>query len=60
MLGAATAAPARVLRLDGTLGGLEPGCWADVLLLDKGLGVLQTWVGGVLGWSSTGAGASNA
>jgi N-acetylglucosamine-6-phosphate deacetylase len=39
--------PARMLALHDDLGSLEVGKRADVILLDDGLNVTRTWVGGV-------------
>jgi N-acetylglucosamine-6-phosphate deacetylase len=45
-VGAATVAPARLLGRD-ELGRLEPGLVADIAVLDEGLRVVRTLVGGV-------------
>jgi N-acetylglucosamine-6-phosphate deacetylase len=37
------------------LGRIEPGAWADLVVLDQALHVRQTWVGGRLAWNSDGA-----
>jgi len=44
---ALTATPARVLGLDATLGLLEPGYAADVVVLDDAFGVRGVWAAGV-------------
>lgn len=56
-LGAVTTHPARLLRLEGLLGSTAPGAWADLVLLDDDLTVLQTFLAGQLAWSSSGGGA---
>lgn len=38
--------PARAIGVDDTLGGLWPGYWADLVLLDRELEVVATVVGG--------------
>lgn len=38
--------PATFLGLDHELGRIEPGCRADLVLVDEGLEVLETWIGG--------------
>lgn len=38
--------PAQFLRLDHELGRIAPGYRADLVLLDEGLQVRQTWIGG--------------
>jgi N-acetylglucosamine-6-phosphate deacetylase len=53
-IAAVTAHPAAALRLDGIVGSLEKGAWADIALVDDSFNVLQTWVGGELAWSSKG------
>ena len=50
VLAAVTTHPAEVLRLTGVVGGLEPGCWADITVIDDEINVLQTWVAGSLMW----------
>ncbi|HEV7369163.1 N-acetylglucosamine-6-phosphate deacetylase [Arenibaculum sp.] len=45
--------PAGFLGLDGELGSIAPGRRADLVLLDAGLSVVETWIGGVS--SATGA-----
>jgi N-acetylglucosamine-6-phosphate deacetylase len=42
----ASVTPAKILGLDGEVGGLEVGKRADLLLLDSGLNVAGVWVGG--------------
>jgi N-acetylglucosamine-6-phosphate deacetylase len=42
--------PARELRLAGQ-GAIEPGAFADLVVLDGHLRVAQTWVGGELAFS---------
>jgi N-acetylglucosamine-6-phosphate deacetylase len=56
-IAAVTSAPAAVLRLEGVLGGLEIGCWADMVVLDEDFTVLQTWLAGQLMWARAGASA---
>jgi cytosine/adenosine deaminase-related metal-dependent hydrolase len=57
--------PARLLRLGGVLGSLRRGAWADMVLLDDNLHVLQTYLAGQLVWAggpgelSRAAGASS-
>ena len=43
--------PARALGLQG-FGLISPGAVADLAVLDKDLRVVQTWIGGNLGWRS--------
>lgn len=43
----ASANPAAFLGLDHELGRIEPGYRADLVLLDEGLNVTDTWIGGV-------------
>ena len=38
--------PAEVLGIDHTTGHLRSGCQADLVLLDKNLNVLETYIGG--------------
>jgi N-acetylglucosamine-6-phosphate deacetylase len=42
----ATLTPARILGLDRTLGSLEVGKPADLVVLDRDLGVMQVYVAG--------------
>jgi N-acetylglucosamine-6-phosphate deacetylase len=44
--------PARALNLQG-FGVIAPGATADVVVLDRDLRVVQTWVAGTLAWSRT-------
>jgi N-acetylglucosamine-6-phosphate deacetylase len=44
----ASGAPAAYLRLDHELGRIAPGYRADLVLLDDGLNVVETWIGGVV------------
>lgn len=44
--------PARALGLQG-LGVIAPGAIADLVVLNRDLKVVQTWVAGVLAWQST-------
>jgi N-acetylglucosamine-6-phosphate deacetylase len=39
--------PAKFLKLDDRLGRLMPGYRADMVLLDRNLSVIDTWVAGV-------------
>ena len=41
--------PARALGLQG-LGVLAPGAIADLVVLDRDLNVVQTWIAGTLAW----------
>ena len=54
-LKAASLHPAQALGLKHK-GSLEPGADADLVLLDKGLNVRATFVGGELAWMAPGAG----
>ena len=38
--------PARLLRLNGQVGSLEPGKWADLVVFDQDFQVVMTMVGG--------------
>jgi len=38
--------PASVLRIADDYGWLVPGCWADFILVDDALRVMETWVAG--------------
>jgi N-acetylglucosamine-6-phosphate deacetylase len=42
--------PARALNLQG-FGVIAPGATADLVILDRDLQVVQTWIGGALAWS---------
>jgi N-acetylglucosamine-6-phosphate deacetylase len=42
----ASLTPAAIVHCDDEIGSLEPGKWADVVLLDDQVNVLGTWVGG--------------
>ena len=44
--------PAECIGLGGELGRIAPGCRADATLLDEGLQVCATWIGGVVEWHS--------
>jgi len=55
-LAAVTTHPAALLRLDGTLGCLAVGAWADMVLLDDELRVLHTFLAGQLVFSREGEG----
>lgn len=44
--------PAKLLRLDNVLGNLGTGCWADMVLLDDELHVVQTYLAGQLVWAA--------
>lgn len=46
-LAMASANPAAFLGLDHQLGRITPGYRADLVLLDDGLSVVETWIGGV-------------
>ena len=50
-LAAVTAHPAALLGLGATLGTLDEGAWADIVLLDDSLRVLHTFVAGELAYS---------
>lgn len=41
--------PATFLGLECELGRIEPGYRADLVLVDEGINVLETWIGGVSG-----------
>jgi N-acetylglucosamine-6-phosphate deacetylase len=47
-----TSHPAALLRLEGVLGSLGVGAWADMVLLDGAGFVQQTWLAGRLAWKS--------
>jgi len=47
--------PARELGLVG-YGAIAPGATADLVVLDPGLAVVQTWIAGVLAWCGTSIG----
>lgn len=47
-----TANPSKLLRLDGILGFLSVGAWADMVLLSDDGQVLQTWMGGRLAYKA--------
>ena len=51
-LAAVTTHPSRLLRLEGIIGSLTTGAWADMVLLDDECNVLQTYLAGQLVWSS--------
>lgn len=51
-IAAVTKHPAEMLRLNGIIGGLEVGCWADICVIDDSFNVLQTWLSGTLVYSS--------
>lgn len=42
----ASATPARFLRLDGRTGSIRSGRRADLLLVDKSLGIIESWIDG--------------
>jgi len=52
-IAAVTKHPAEMLRLNGIIGGLEVGCWADICVIDDSFNVLQTWLSGTLVYSLT-------
>ena len=43
---AASLTPARIVGRDRELGSVEPGKWADLVLLDRRLRVRQVWLAG--------------
>lgn len=47
----ATLTPARVIGWNQHLGSLEPGKWADLVIVDQDLTVRQVYVGGERAWS---------
>jgi len=51
-IAAVTKHPSEMLRLNGIIGGLEVGCWADICVIDDSFHVLQTWLSGTLVYSS--------
>ncbi|HEY6870524.1 MAG TPA: N-acetylglucosamine-6-phosphate deacetylase [Novosphingobium sp.] len=48
----ASATPAAFLGLDAERGSIAPGLRADLVVLDAGLRVRQTWIGGNIAWQS--------
>jgi N-acetylglucosamine-6-phosphate deacetylase len=42
----ASLTPAKILGLDGTLGSIAPGKWADLVVLDKDLQVREVYLYG--------------
>ena len=44
---ACTSKPAQVLGLEAEIGTLRPGARADLVVLDDGPSVVETWIGGV-------------
>ncbi len=48
----ASLSPARMLGWDDRLGSLEPGKWADLLVLDSELCVRRVYLGGELVWEN--------
>jgi N-acetylglucosamine-6-phosphate deacetylase len=44
--------PARELGLTG-FGAIAPGAFADLVVLDASLNVVQTWIAGILAWCGT-------
>jgi adenine deaminase len=55
-LASVTTHPARLLRLEGTIGSLTTGSWADMVLLDDECHVLQTFLAGQLVYCAPAAG----
>lgn len=49
-LACVTTHPAQALRLQGIIGTLEKGAWADMILVDENCTVLQTWLSGQLAY----------
>jgi len=49
-LACVTTHPAHVLRLDGILGNLNKGSWADMILVNENCEILQTWISGTLAY----------
>lgn len=43
---AATLTPAKAIRMDGEIGSLEPGKWADLVVLDEELNVKAVYING--------------
>lgn len=41
-----TLTPASILGMTNTVGSLEPGKWADLVLFDDDIRIHRTWVGG--------------
>lgn len=59
-LASVTTHPARLLRLEGTVGSLTTGSWADMVLLDDECHVLQTFLAGQLVYCAPAAGGKGA